>query len=139
MSYGDARRGTGRRVRIVDGALVAFSVAGAAGATEDSAAVLRDYVDTGASVGALGRLLLFAGRVPLQTAPARGRTICNCVGVSEREIGAVLAADAPSAAPVERLANLQERLKCGTQCGSCIPELRRLIAETATAAAPPPR
>ncbi|OMW47626.1 nitrate reductase [Burkholderia pseudomallei] len=139
MSYGDARRGTGRRVRIVDGALVAFSVAGAAGATEDSAAVLRDYVDTGASVGALGRLLLFAGRVPLQTAPTRGRTICNCVGVSEREIGAVLAADAPSAAPVERLANLQERLKCGTQCGSCIPELRRLIAETATAAAPPPR
>ena len=28
--------------------------------------------------------------------------------------------------PPERLAALQAGLKCGTQCGSCLPELRRL-------------
>jgi len=28
---------------------------------------------------------------------------------------------------IERLASLQGALKCGTQCGSCVPELRRMI------------
>ncbi|MBN3792649.1 (2Fe-2S)-binding protein, partial [Burkholderia sp. Ac-20353] len=78
--------------------------------------------------------LLFAGRVPLQAAPARGRAVCNCVGVSEREIQTALAACPASATPAERLAGLQAQLKCGTQCGSCVPELRRMIAETAGAA-----
>ncbi len=129
MSYGDARRGTARRVRVVDGVLTAFSVSGAAGATEDSAAVLRDYVDSGTSVGAIGRMLLFAGRVPLQAAPARGRAVCNCLGVSESEIRAALSACPAAATPAERFAGLQAQLKCGTQCGSCVPELRRMSAE----------
>ncbi|KHK56506.1 hypothetical protein PI86_12570 [Burkholderia sp. A9] len=121
--------GTARRVRVVDGVLTAFSVSGAAGATEDSAAVLRDYVDSGTGVGAIGRMLLFAGRVPLQAAPARGRAVCNCVGISEHEIRAVLSACPATATPAERFAGLQTQLKCGTQCGSCVPELRRMSAE----------
>ncbi|WP_179404448.1 nitrate reductase [Burkholderia guangdongensis] len=136
MTYGDVRRSTGRRVRIADGALVSFSVWGAAGTTEDSAAVLRGYVESGASVGAIGRMLLLAGRVPLQPAPSRGRAVCNCVGVGERDIVAALA-DCPAAAtPAERLVSLQTRLKCGTQCGSCVPEIRRLIAGAAQRAVP---
>jgi assimilatory nitrate reductase catalytic subunit len=66
--------------------------------------------------------------VALQAAPARGGTICNCVGVSEPAIGAALAPPAPVMASDKRLAGLQDRLKCGTECGSYIPELRRLIA-----------
>ncbi|MOA34428.1 BFD-like [2Fe-2S] binding domain protein [compost metagenome] len=31
----------------------------------------------------------------------------------------------------ERLAQLQTRLGCGTQCGSCIPELKRHVQATA--------
>jgi assimilatory nitrate reductase catalytic subunit len=30
----------------------------------------------------------------------------------------------------QRLASLQGTLKCGTQCGSCLPELRRMIQIT---------
>ncbi len=30
----------------------------------------------------------------------------------------------------QRLAALQGGLKCGTNCGSCIPELRRLVRAT---------
>jgi assimilatory nitrate reductase catalytic subunit len=30
----------------------------------------------------------------------------------------------------ERLEALRTTLRCGTQCGSCVPELRRLIART---------
>jgi assimilatory nitrate reductase catalytic subunit len=32
-----------------------------------------------------------------------------------------------------QLADIQARLKCGTQCGSCLPELRRLAAVGAAA------
>jgi len=30
--------------------------------------------------------------------------------------------------PQDRLKSLQQQLGCGTQCGSCIPELKRLIS-----------
>jgi assimilatory nitrate reductase catalytic subunit len=51
----------------------------------------------------------------------RGRTLCNCFDVAESEIDAFLAKS-------NSLAELQASLKCGTNCGSCLPELRRKIA-----------
>ena len=51
----------------------------------------------------------------------RGRTICNCFDVAEDEIDAFLARS-------NSLAELQASLKCGTNCGSCLPEVRRRIA-----------
>jgi assimilatory nitrate reductase catalytic subunit len=50
-----------------------------------------------------------------------GRAVCACFGVSEGEILSAAAAGAT-------LAGLKDRLKCGTGCGSCEPELRRLVA-----------
>jgi assimilatory nitrate reductase catalytic subunit len=47
--------------------------------------------------------------------------LCACFNVGEARIRAALAAGAT-------LAGLQEELKCGTNCGSCVPELRRLAA-----------
>jgi assimilatory nitrate reductase catalytic subunit len=54
--------------------------------------------------------------------PSRGRLICTCWEVGESEISRAMAAGARS---VELLG---EQLKCGTQCGSCIPEIKRLLA-----------
>ena len=34
-------------------------------------------------------------------------------------------------APAERLTQLQRQLRCGTECGSCLPTLKRLVAEQA--------
>ncbi|HYT48271.1 MAG TPA: (2Fe-2S)-binding protein, partial [Burkholderiales bacterium] len=51
----------------------------------------------------------------------RGRTVCNCLDVAQGEIEAFLAAS-------KSLAELQASLKCGTNCGSCLPELRRMAA-----------
>jgi len=34
----------------------------------------------------------------------------------------------------QRLAGLQGQLRCGTQCGSCVPELRQIIRQTAVPA-----
>jgi assimilatory nitrate reductase catalytic subunit len=46
---------------------------------------------------------------------------CTCFDVAEAEIRAVLGDPAPDA-----LARVQQTLRCGTNCGSCLPELRRL-------------
>ncbi len=57
--------------------------------------------------------------------PASGRLICTCWEVGERAIAQAVGAGARS---VECLG---EQLRCGTQCGSCIPELRRMLLATA--------
>jgi assimilatory nitrate reductase catalytic subunit len=56
----------------------------------------------------------------------RGRTICNCFDVAEDEIDAFLARSNSSRS--NSLQELQASLKCGTNCGSCLPEVRRRIA-----------
>jgi len=49
------------------------------------------------------------------------RAVCACFKVGESQIRSAVAAGAS-------LAKLQKDLKCGTNCGSCVPELRRLVA-----------
>ncbi|KEA64534.1 Assimilatory nitrate reductase large subunit [Marinobacterium lacunae] len=61
------------------------------------------------------------------TAPGNqpcGAVVCSCFQVREPEIRAAVLAGANSA---ERLG---AQLKCGTNCGSCIPELKALISDT---------
>jgi assimilatory nitrate reductase catalytic subunit len=53
--------------------------------------------------------------------------ICACFGVGRTTICETIARGARS------VAELGVQLKAGTNCGSCIPELKRLIAETVTA------
>jgi assimilatory nitrate reductase catalytic subunit len=81
---------------------------------------LRGLWDRAARLGALRRyLVLPAEAMPHPDAP-RGRTVCNCFDVAEREIEAFRARS-------QSLAALQSELKCGTSCGSCLPELRRSL------------
>ena len=65
---------------------------------------------------------------------SRGKPVCTCFNVTDAAIEAQLALiheDAGSAADLmhdaQRLAALQSALKCGTNCGSCVPELKRLV------------
>jgi assimilatory nitrate reductase catalytic subunit len=61
---------------------------------------------------------------------ATGPVICACFGVGRASICDAIAAGA--ATPAE----IGARLKAGTNCGSCIPEMKRLIAQTAVAEQP---
>ena len=63
------------------------------------------------------------GQVEIGAAAAamRGRTLCNCFNVAEADIDSAIAAGAS-------LSRVQKELKCGTNCGSCLPELRRKVA-----------
>jgi len=56
---------------------------------------------------------------------SRGRQVCTCFNVTEPEITSAL--QACEGSPDQQLARLQDTLKCGTNCGSCIPELKRLV------------
>lgn len=58
---------------------------------------------------------------PAETgAAAFERSVCACFNVGESRVRDAVAAGAT-------LAALQRDLKCGTSCGSCVPELRRLV------------
>jgi assimilatory nitrate reductase catalytic subunit len=56
-----------------------------------------------------------------------GPIVCACFGVGRTTICDAIAAGANSAAAIGA------QLKAGTNCGSCIPELKRLIAQTSVA------
>ncbi len=71
------------------------------------------------------RRMLLSGRSSEGLA-STGPIVCACFGVGRNTICDAIAAGAHSAAEIGA------RLKAGTNCGSCIPELKRLVAQTAT-------
>lgn len=128
LAYDDARRNLSRRVRVEDGRLVGARLAG------DLAAEtwMRDYFLSGTSVLELRQRLLAGSGAAPGGFVARGKVVCNCFNVPEREIVEFCAAAQGN--PVERLNALQTAKKCGTNCGSCLPELRVLVGSSVAAA-----
>ncbi|RMO79721.1 Assimilatory nitrate reductase large subunit [Pseudomonas syringae pv. primulae] len=118
MAYDDPKRSIGKRVRIDNGRITAIRLAGETLAQHWLQTLwLQERVDT-----ALRRWLL----APLSSEPgkdstlSRDKTLCNCMNVSQ---SAVMSG-------IERgldLIQLKTQLGCGTQCGSCVPEIKRLI------------
>ena len=74
---------------------------------------------------AYGRLLLVPGAKAPVAVAARGKQVCSCFDVSATQIDAVLQTATGTADA--QLALLQGQLKCGTHCGSCVPELKRMV------------
>ena len=74
---------------------------------------------------AYGRALLSPGAKPPVAVQSKGRQVCTCYNVTEPAIVEALGSCMGDAD--ERLAQLQGQLKCGTNCGSCVPELRKII------------
>lgn len=87
---------------------------------------LKEYLETLTDVSALGRKLLSPGKTPPQAVIPRGKIICNCFDVSEQAITACLM-QAGTADPDDLLDVLQRKLACGTNCGSCLPELKNMV------------
>jgi assimilatory nitrate reductase catalytic subunit len=77
------------------------------------------------------RRMLLSGKSADGLASA-GPIVCACFGVGRTTICNSIASGARSAAEIGA------KLKAGTNCGSCIPELKRLIAQTATSPVPQP-
>ncbi|MDB5798381.1 MAG: nitrate reductase [Paucimonas sp.] len=130
LRYDDRRRGNSRRILVRDQQLQAVALAGDVAAEN----WIREYLQSGQSVASLGRMLLMPANVPPAGFAARGRIVCNCFNVAETSIDRCLARlDAGSADAM--LAGLQQELKCGTSCGSCVPELKQVVLKKMAAAA----
>jgi assimilatory nitrate reductase catalytic subunit len=132
LRYADRRQGQRRCVGLVrsgeQARLEAFLLAGDTRAQGWIKTLLQDELPA----QAYGRLLLAPGATPPVTVPSRGRQVCSCFDVSDVAIGAHLARCGGT--PAERLASLQTALQCGTNCGSCVPELQRMIRAQAVEA-----
>lgn len=117
LAYDDPRRAVGKRVRIEDGRIVALSLSGETAARD----WLQQLWQDGKADQALRRWLL----APLSKPPGgsdmrTSKTLCNCMNVSENAV----------CAGIERgldLNGLKNELGCGTSCGSCVPEIKRLL------------
>jgi assimilatory nitrate reductase catalytic subunit len=134
LRYDDPRRGQRRRLRLVpdagDWRLDGLLLAGDTSAE----AWIRGLLDEGSPTGRFGRQLLQAGATPPVAVVDRGRQVCACLDVREPQILEALAVmdERGEAARVEAL---QQRLRCGTQCGSCLPTLKRMALQPVVAPA----
>jgi len=78
----------------------------------------------------VNRLRLLAGRGG-EDGPDRGAIVCSCFSIGIKQIMALVAGG--QASTVKDVGDL---LKAGTNCGSCKPEIGRIIHETHAAATP---
>jgi assimilatory nitrate reductase catalytic subunit len=126
LAYQDARRGQQRALRIArdaDGAerLQGFWVAG----DVSGEAWLRSLLEADQTLPGPGRQLLAPGALAHKSAAPRSPQVCTCFNVDEAAIRSALPSCTGSVDV--RLAQLQGGLKCGTNCGSCLPALRKLV------------
>jgi assimilatory nitrate reductase catalytic subunit len=133
LRYNDRRLGQRRSARLLRQGeattLEGFVLAGDCRAEAWILPLLQDELPA----DGYGRLLLMPGsRAPLSVV-AKGRQVCTCFNVAEPAITEQLKRSEGS--EDQRLASLQSGLQCGTNCGSCVPELRRLVRATPAAAA----
>jgi assimilatory nitrate reductase catalytic subunit len=122
MDYRDVRRGISKRALMQEGRLLGVRLTGETAARD----WLKDIITQGADAQALRPWLLAPLSAPPTGQAQRGRIVCNCLNVSEQEILHEVKNGLDVAA-------LQAKLKCGTQCGSCLPELKRLATSDFTA------
>ena len=129
LRYADRRRGQRRVARLVrraDGnaGLEAFLLGGDTTAEAWIGTLLREEIPA----QTYGRLLLSPGARAPVAVQSRGQTVCTCFNVTDLAIQAELGRC--NGTPEERLASLQGALQCGTNCGSCLPELKRMVRAT---------
>jgi len=125
MRYSDKRRGVVRLVRIKDKVLSAMLT----GPAESLASTtwLREYLENGLDAKALGSSLLRPVSKPPTEIKPKGKAVCNCFNVSSDLMRQSLAKMAPGTTLDEALSSLQDETQCGTNCGSCKPEVKQII------------
>jgi len=117
MHYRDLRRGVFKAARVEGDAVIAVRLVDETAGEE----WLKNMMVQGASAEAVRPWVLAPVSTPPRGTLNRGRIVCNCLDVSEIEIRRELATGVT-------LHELQARFKCGTECGSCLPELKKMHA-----------
>lgn len=123
LAYRDARRNIDKKALIVEGKLAGLRLTGETAAGD----WLRETMVEGMPADELRRWIFAPLAAPPVATTARGRIVCNCLNVAEADIVSAIAGGAT-------LELLQAGLKCGTSCGSCVPEIKRMLATRVKAA-----
>ena len=123
LEYRDARRGRTQRVawkeQFVDGFLLT-------GETSPAEALIAQMRSAAPWEGPRHAIVLLGGDGPQRARAPRDRVVCNCKQVTQSQIEQAVAKGAT-------LDELKSTLGCGTVCGSCVPEMKRLLTATAPA------
>ncbi|WP_199544313.1 nitrate reductase [Paraburkholderia kururiensis] len=122
LEYRDARRGLDKRVLWRDNVIDGFVLAGDATGGD---ALLARLVDATPWTGP--RFAVFSAQRD-NLAP-RDPVVCTCMQVRRSRIEAAIGRGAT-------VVELKATLGCGTVCGSCVPELKRLCEKPAATAVP---
>jgi assimilatory nitrate reductase catalytic subunit len=119
--YADPARGTFRYASVVGGRLDAcLFIAG-----KKSALPARDALAAllGKRIEPQARTLVLAGAGASAAQHADGPTICTCFGVALASLHRAIAARR-----LTSVAEIGAHLRAGTNCGSCLPELRAILS-----------
>ncbi len=125
LRYADAKKQQRRVMRLerrgADATLTGFLLAGDTRAQIWIKTLLQEQLPA----QSYGRLLLSPSAAAPVAVASRGKLICSCLGVTDLAIRAHLSQSSGSADA--RLQSLQTTLGCGSNCGSCRPELQRMV------------
>jgi assimilatory nitrate reductase catalytic subunit len=126
LRYTDPQRGQHRVVRIQQGAeqktLQGFLLAGDTAASAWMRALLHNQLPV---PGSGLQLLSASAQPPSGALPTTSKTVCTCLNVRQSAIERHL--QQCSGTAEQRLDSLKNSLQCGTNCGSCIPQLQRMV------------
>jgi assimilatory nitrate reductase catalytic subunit len=119
--YADGPRGIYRVAAFVDGKLHGCLFVGPAGAAPQWDAVKALF--EAETIAETERRMLLSGRSADGIAAA-GPLVCACFGV-----GLATIRDAVASGRASDVEAIGRALRAGTNCGSCVPELKRIIAQ----------
>ncbi|WP_257287754.1 (2Fe-2S)-binding protein, partial [Endozoicomonas sp. SESOKO2] len=122
IDYTDLKTGSARSAWFASGQLQALLIVGES--LPDSDRVWLQAAFEKEDIPFSERWRLLAGIPP--KGEDTGKVVCACFGVGEKTICRVIEEEGFTD-PVE----VGQSLKAGTNCGSCIPEIRKLITHTA--------
>jgi assimilatory nitrate reductase catalytic subunit len=125
LAYSDARRDVAKQALLAEGRLLGFRLYGDLGAADWLRALLLEAQP----VESLRRWMLGPFTAPPAGRGLRppGRIVCNCFGVAESDIRSRIEAGTSVEA-------IQAQLRCGSSCGSCLPEIKRMARSARRAA-----
>ncbi len=118
VSYSDPRKAMFRYAGILHGQLAACIFFGPPGADFTGVEQAKNLL--GKDISPMERIALLAGSTGRGEKPVK--TICSCFAVSEEKILTAIRSEG-----LTTPAQIGARLKAGTNCGSCIPELKKLL------------
>lgn len=82
------------------------------------------HCDTAQLIELIGQPLTFSSLLSIVDQESSSKLICSCFRVSDTQIEKVL-----KSGECSTTSHLQKKLKCGSNCGSCLPQIDQLVSQ----------